>query len=186
MRDRENWIPLGPSTYTHRKTWSFQLFQSWKQKDYAFKELPSNMYKRNRRGPKRPFTNTHLPPKHHEMDKKPCLKGHKVSGSFTNNTGRSSKWSCKDSSSSALVTFPQARSCLKQSSAQFLLAPIKRLKVERVRTSTVFYQIYKQVIRVRRAKCPHSAKMCFLLSPWHTQVGLLSCQCPLLLFCFPR
>ena len=84
MRDTENWILLGP--YTHRKTRSFQLPQVWKQQDYAFKELPSNRYKSNRRRPKKPFTDTHLPPRLHEVDKKPCLKGHKVSGSFTNHT----------------------------------------------------------------------------------------------------
>lgn len=116
----------------------------------------------------------------------PVLKVTKSVGHLLTIQGRSSKWSGKDSSLSALVTFPQAPSCLIQSSAQFLLAPIKRLKVERVRTSTVFYQIYKQVIRVGCAKCPHSAKICFPPSPWHTRVGLLSCQCPLLLFCFPR
>ena len=78
------WDHTGP--HTHRKTRSFQLLQVWKQQDYALKELPSNMYKSSRRGPKKPFTNTHLPPRLHEVDKKPCLKGHKVSGSFTNNT----------------------------------------------------------------------------------------------------
>lgn len=86
MRDTENWILLGPYRTTHtEKPDLFNCFK-WKQQDYAFKELPSNMYKSNRRGPRKPFTNTHLPPRLHEVDKKPCLKGHKVSGSFTNNT----------------------------------------------------------------------------------------------------
>ena len=45
---------------------------------------------------------------------------------------KSSKRSCKNSNLFALV-IPQAWSCLKQSSAKFLLAPVNKLKVKRVK-----------------------------------------------------
>lgn len=38
------------------------------------------------RSANRHFTNTDLPPKFHEVDKKACLKGPKISGSLTKNT----------------------------------------------------------------------------------------------------
>lgn len=85
----------------------------------------------------RDISQTHLPAKLQVVDKKVCLKGHKVSGSFLKiqrkRQRKSSKPSCKNNFS-ALVIFPRLGYVESRAPLNSYLHPSKRLKVKRVKT----------------------------------------------------
>lgn len=105
MRDTENWILLGPYTHTEKPD-LFNCFKCGNSRIMHLRNCQAIGTKATKGG-QRNLSQTHI---FHQGFMKwirnPVLKVTKSVGHLLTIQGRSSKWSCKDSSLSALVTFP--------------------------------------------------------------------------------